>query len=144
MSPEPLASFPKRGSHPRASPLCGSLPSQPVAAPLVKGLFDSCFTDGNVKRRVGQRQGERCDILPAPRIATSADEDRSRVRHRNAAWILAIFCRVGVILFMRWRDQDRRRTKATLPDFHEEVGLEHQRRAFAMVTSKASRALEAS
>ena len=34
--------------------------------------------------------------------------------------------------------------KATLPDFHEEMGLEHQRRAFALVTAKASRALQAS
>jgi hypothetical protein len=78
------------------------------------------------------------------RLDVSADEDRSRVRHRNAAWILAMFRRVGVSLFMHWRGQDPKRAKATLPDFHEEMGLEHQRRAFAMVTSKASRALEAS
>ena len=66
------------------------------------------------------------------------------MRHRHAAWSLAIFRRVGVSLFLHWRGQDRKRTKATLPDFHEEMGLEHQRRAFALVTSKASRALEAS
>jgi hypothetical protein len=78
------------------------------------------------------------------RLDVSANEDRSRVRHRHAAWILAIFRRVGVSLFMHWRGQDPKRSKATLPDFHEEMGLEHQRRAFAMVTSKASRALEAS
>jgi hypothetical protein len=78
------------------------------------------------------------------RLDVSADEDRSRVRHPNAAWILAIFRRVGVSLFMHWRNQDRKRTKATLPHFHEEMELEHQRRAFAMVTSKASRALEPS
>jgi hypothetical protein len=78
------------------------------------------------------------------RLDVSADEDRSRVRHRNAAWVLAMFRRLGVSLFMHWREQTPKRAKATLPDFHEEMGLENQRRAFALVNSKASRALEAS
>jgi predicted transposase YbfD/YdcC len=78
------------------------------------------------------------------RLDVSADEDRSRVRHRNAAWILAMFRRLGVSLFMHWRGQAPKRTKATLPDFHEEMGLENQRRAFALCNSKTSRALEAS
>lgn len=78
------------------------------------------------------------------RLDVSANEDRSRVRHRNAAWILAMFRRLGVSLFMHWRAQDPKRTKATLPDFHEEMGLEHQRRAFALVNAKHSRALETS
>jgi len=78
------------------------------------------------------------------RLDVSADEDRSRVRHRNAAWILAMFRRLGVSLFMHWRGRAPKRAKATLPDFHEEMGLENQRRAFALVNSKVSRALEAS
>ena len=78
------------------------------------------------------------------RLDVSATEDRSRVRQRNAAWILAMFRRIGVSLFMHCRRQDPNRAKATLPDFHEELGLENQRRAFALVTSKQSRALEAS
>jgi hypothetical protein len=40
--------------------------------------------------------------------------------------------------------QAPKRAKATLPDFHEEMGLENQRRAFALSNSKTSRALEAS
>jgi hypothetical protein len=78
------------------------------------------------------------------RLDVSADEDRSRVRHRNAAWVLGMFRRIGISLFMHWRGQDSKRAKATLADFHEEMGLEHQRRAFALVNSKESRALEAS
>jgi hypothetical protein len=78
------------------------------------------------------------------RLDVSADEDRSRVRHRNAAWVLGMFRRIGVSLFMHWRGQDTRRAKSTLSDFHEEMGLEHQRRAFALVNSKESCALEAS
>ena len=74
------------------------------------------------------------------RLDISADEDRSRVRHRNAAWILGMFRRITVSLFMHWRAQNPRRAKATLRDFHEEMGLEHQRRAFALVNSKKSAA----
>jgi len=78
------------------------------------------------------------------RLDVSADEDRSRVRHRNAAWVLGMFRRITVSIFMHWRGQDSKRTKATLADFYEEMGLEHQRRAFALVNSKQSRALDAS
>ena len=78
------------------------------------------------------------------RLDVSADEDRSRVRHRNAVWVLAMFRRISVSLFMHWRAQNTKRAKATLPDFHEEMGLEHQRRAFALVVSKKSTALESS
>jgi len=78
------------------------------------------------------------------RLDVSADEDRSRVRHRNAAWVLGMFRRIGVSLFMHWRGQNPKRAKSTLADFHEEMGLEHQRRAFALVNSKKSCALEAS
>jgi len=78
------------------------------------------------------------------RLDVSADEDRSRVRHRNAVWVLGMFRRISVSLFMHWRDQDPRRAKATLADFHEEMGLQYQRRAFALVNAKESRALEAS
>jgi hypothetical protein len=76
------------------------------------------------------------------RLDVSAGEDRSRVRHRNAVWVLGMFRRVSVSLFMHWRAQNPRRAKATLPDFHEEMALEHQRRAFAPVNSKKSTALE--
>jgi hypothetical protein len=78
------------------------------------------------------------------RLDVSADEDRSRVRHRNAAWVLGMFRRISVSLFMHWRSQNAKRAKATLADFHEEMGLEHQRRAFALVNSRKSRALETS
>ena len=78
------------------------------------------------------------------RLDVSAAEDRSRVRHRNAAWVLAMFRRISVSLFMHWREQGSQRAQSTLADFHEEMGLEHQRRAFALVNSKESRALEAS
>lgn len=78
------------------------------------------------------------------RLDVSANEDRSRVRHRNAAWVLSMFRRISVSLFIHWRIQNSTRAKATLPDFHEEMGLDQQRRAFALVNSKKSTALESS
>jgi hypothetical protein len=78
------------------------------------------------------------------RLDVSADEDRSRVRHRNAAWVLSLFRRTSASLFMHWRTQNSKWAKATLPDFHEEMGLDQQRRAFALVNSKKSTALESS
>ncbi len=78
------------------------------------------------------------------RLDVSTDAHRSRARHRNAAWVLAMFRPLGVSPFMHWRGQVPKRAKATLPDFREEMGLENQRRAFALSNSKDSRALEAS
>ena len=79
------------------------------------------------------------------RLDVSADEDRSRVRHRSAVWVLAMFRRISVSLFMHWRAQNTKRAKATLPDFHEkEMGLEHQRRAFALVVSEEIHSPESS
>lgn len=78
------------------------------------------------------------------RLDISADEDRSRVRNRNACWVLSLFRRIGISCFMHWRGQTAQRTKATLADFHDEMALEHQRRAFALVNSKQSAALESS
>jgi hypothetical protein len=78
------------------------------------------------------------------RLDASANEDRSRVRNANAAWVLGIFRRIAISLFMHWRSLEPKRAKSTLTDFHEEMGLEHQRRAFALVSSKSSRALNPS
>lgn len=78
------------------------------------------------------------------RLDVSANEDRSRVRQRNACWVLSIFRRISVSLFMHWRTHNPKHSKATLADFHEEMALQNQRRAFALVNSKHSAALETS
>lgn len=78
------------------------------------------------------------------RLDAGADEDRSRVRHRNACWSLSMFRRIAVSLLMHWRRANSKHAKATLADFHEEMALENQRRAFALVNSKHSSALESS
>lgn len=55
-----------------------------------------------------------------------------------------MFRRLAVSLFIHWRAQDSKRAKTTLADFHEDMGLENQRRAFSLVNSHKSRALESS
>lgn len=78
------------------------------------------------------------------RLDVSADEDRSRVRNRNACWTLSIFRRIAISLFMHWRQHHPKQAHASLADFHEEMSLEHHRRAFALLNSKQSAALESS
>jgi len=78
------------------------------------------------------------------RLDVSANEDKSRVRHRNATWILGMFRRIAVSIFMHWRTRNPKFDQATFPDFHAEMALENQRRAFALVNAKKSRALDAS
>lgn len=55
-----------------------------------------------------------------------------------------MFRRLSVSLFMHWRGQEPKRAKSALADFHEEMGWENQRRAFALASAPKSRALEAS
>jgi hypothetical protein len=76
-------------------------------------------------------------------VRKGGPERQRRSREFGEEPILAMFRRLGVSLSMHWRGQARKRAKATLPDFHEEMGLENQRRAFALCNSKTSRALEA-
>jgi hypothetical protein len=45
---------------------------------------------------------------------------------------------------MHWRGQDSNPAKATLAEFHEKMGKENQRRAFALVNAKEFLALESS
>ncbi len=75
--------------------------------------------------------------MSAPRKIAAAYASETRVG-------LGMFRRIGISLFMHWRGQNPKWAKATLADFHEEMSLEHQRRAFAIVSSKKSAALESS
>lgn len=69
------------------------------------------------------------------RLDVTAQEDHSRVRDRNAVQVLAIFRRLGVSLFMHWRTHCPKKEKPTLRDFHDAMGLHHQRGAFLFVSA---------
>jgi hypothetical protein len=83
------------------------------------------------------RQRRAWDIengLPQ-RLDISAEEDRSRVRHRNAVPVLAAFRRLGVSVFKEWQTREPRRARATLRDFHDAMGLHAQRGGLALVAA---------
>ena len=70
------------------------------------------------------------------RLDTSAAEDRSRVRHRNAVKVLAKFRRLGVSVFKEWQGQDPRRARASLRDFQDAMSLRAQRAGFALIAAR--------
>jgi hypothetical protein len=53
------------------------------------------------------------------RLDCSAFEDRLRVRHKGALKILAVFSRVGIALFIRWAQKQRRLRDRTYPIWRE-------------------------
>lgn len=69
------------------------------------------------------------------RLDISADEDRSRVRHRHAVQVLAAFRRLGVSVFKEWQSREPRRARATLRDFHDAMRLRAQRGGFALIAA---------
>jgi hypothetical protein len=69
------------------------------------------------------------------RLDVTAQEDQSRVRHRNAVRVLGIFRRFGISLFMHWRAQTPKRAQTSLRDFHDAMALDHQRHAFLLVSA---------
>ncbi len=71
------------------------------------------------------------------RLDVSADEDRCRVRNKNAVWILGMFRRLTVSLFCQWQSQfpEKKAKRLCLPDFHDRMSLENQRRGFLWVSA---------
>ena len=53
------------------------------------------------------------------RLDCSGFEDRLRVRHKGAVHILGLFARVGVALFVRWAQDQRRVRDRTFPHWRE-------------------------
>jgi hypothetical protein len=70
------------------------------------------------------------------RLDASTNEDRCRVRHPNAIWVLGMFRRLAVSLFVEWRSRDPKRRHTTMTDFQSEMNAEHARRALHFVTAR--------
>jgi hypothetical protein len=70
------------------------------------------------------------------RLDASAGEDACRVRTRNAVWVLGMFRRLAISLFIEWRARDPCRRWKTMTDFYAEMKIENQRRGFSLITSK--------
>lgn len=70
------------------------------------------------------------------RLDVSGNEDRCRVRTRNAAWILGMFRRLAISLFMEWYMRTTKRKWMTFTDFFSEMSVNNQRRGFLLVSAR--------
>jgi hypothetical protein len=78
------------------------------------------------------------------RLDVSAGEDRSRVRHRTSALNLAMRRRAAVSVAVSWIRQCRHRRQATTKGFFHWMSARQSQRAFSLVTTRHSSALDAS
>jgi hypothetical protein len=69
------------------------------------------------------------------RLDISADEDRSRVRDRNAIWVMGMLRRFSISLMMEWKSRAPSRKHKSQRDFYEEMSRDYQRKAFNLVNA---------
>jgi hypothetical protein len=70
------------------------------------------------------------------RLDISYNDDRCRVRHDNAIWLLGMIRRISNSLFMEWRHHKRRPDHVTTTDFQSALTEDHLRAAFRLVLNK--------
>jgi limonene-1,2-epoxide hydrolase len=70
------------------------------------------------------------------RLDISHNDDRCRVRHSNAMWVMGILRRLSNSLFMEWRGYRRRPDHVTTTDFQAAMSEENHRAALRFVLSK--------
>jgi len=69
------------------------------------------------------------------RLDASTNEDNCRVRDRNGIWVLGMFRRLAVSLFIEWQSSDDKRKRATMTDFQSHMSAEHATPAMRFVTA---------
>lgn len=69
------------------------------------------------------------------RLDVIAGEDRSRVRHSNAALNLAVIRRAAVSVAIRWNRQCKNRRLATMSGFYDTMSAKHFATALKLVTT---------
>lgn len=67
------------------------------------------------------------------RLDVIAGEDRSRVRHRNAALNLAVIRRAVVSIAVAWSRRQTNRRQATMSGFYDFMSAKNSKRAFRIV-----------
>ena len=70
------------------------------------------------------------------RLDVTANEDRCRVRNRNGVWVLGMFRRIAISLFVEWRSRDPKRKWKTLTDFYTAMDCENRRHGVLLTTAK--------
>lgn len=72
------------------------------------------------------------------RLDISHNDDRCRIRHSRAMWVMGMFRRLSNSLFIHWRACQRKLhpEQLTTTDFHSAMSEEHRRAALRLVLSK--------
>ena len=73
------------------------------------------------------------------RLDGAAREDKSRVRHRNAAFLLGLFRRLAVSLAADWIAEHERARPLATQDFFNDMSAHNHRAAFALVRARRPR-----
>ena len=73
------------------------------------------------------------------RLDVSLHDDRCRVRHPNALWILGMFRRLANSLFMEWRGRQSNPQYKSTTDFQADMGEDNLTKALRFVISKRPR-----
>lgn len=73
------------------------------------------------------------------RLDISLNDDRCRVRNPNGLWVLGMFRRLVISLFMHWRGQHPKAKYQTTTDFQAAMGEDNLAKAIRFVTCKHSK-----
>ena len=71
------------------------------------------------------------------RLDVTAKEDASRVRNRNAIWVLGIFRRSLMTHFTTWRANRQNKRQSTLLDFYDMMSAFNQKKAWAIINPRS-------
>lgn len=81
------------------------------------------------------RQGWGIENGLHQRLDISLNDDRCRVRSNSGIWMLGMFRRIAISLFMEWRSTRRRPDHVTTTSFQSLLAEDHRRRAVRLVTT---------
>ncbi len=70
------------------------------------------------------------------RLDISHNDDRCRIRTSNGMWVMGMFRRLGISLFMEWQSRQRKPRHHTTTDFQMVMAEEHRQRALRTVLCK--------
>ncbi len=69
------------------------------------------------------------------RLDVIAGEDRSRVRHRTAAFNLAVLRRAAVSVAVHWIQRCKNQRQASMSGFYDFMSSDNHKKAFKLVTA---------
>jgi hypothetical protein len=81
------------------------------------------------------RQGWGIENGLHQRLDISFNDDRCRVKSHSGIWMLGMFRRIAVSLFMEWRSNRPRPDHVTTTHFQSLLSEDHRRRAVRLVTT---------